>query len=289
MKKIIIAVILCIGVIACSKKDDGPESPIKNIEIPQSSADSPVKAGETVTIKGEGFTQSSEIWLRASATTKGATDEVKATVTAVTATGISFIVPSVSGKNDVVLKQSGQEFVLGTMYFDNSIPTDVITQITSGPIEGTENVHALKLVTWDDDGNTHVLATTPYNNGFTLTLPATVDISQFGVRFFDDEIPEGVTMSDENVKIVGVGIYAFDREDEEIGYIVLYVEDESDGIPKIETDIIYADRDVTIIGSDEYEAISVSLKKGWNKMYEINDRLYTTAPQSGLKWYFEEW
>ncbi|NDV97198.1 hypothetical protein D0T84_20160 [Dysgonomonas sp. 521] len=120
MKKLLLIMALCIGFIACSSDDDdNSENPVTNIEVPQSSADSPVKSGETVTIKGNGFTQSSEIWLRA-LTKSTANNDVKAEITSVTTTGISFIAPSVSGENNIILKQSREEYVIGKMYFDNA-------------------------------------------------------------------------------------------------------------------------------------------------------------------------
>lgn len=127
MKNVLFVMMLCIGFLSCSDDNDEPQNnnPITNLEIPQSNANNPIKAGETITIKGEGFTQSSEIWLRT--IIKSIDTEIKAEVTSVTASGISFIAPSVSGERTVVLKQSGQEYTLGQMYFDNANPepTDV--------------------------------------------------------------------------------------------------------------------------------------------------------------------
>lgn len=121
--------LLCIGLVSCSSDDDDKpktDSPITNLEIPQSSSDNPIKSGETITIKGEGFTQTSEIWLRS--ITKST--DVKAEVTLVTASGISFTVSNVSGERSIVLKQSGQEYTLGKMYFDDSSETVVKKRIT---------------------------------------------------------------------------------------------------------------------------------------------------------------
>lgn len=123
--------LLCIGLVSCSNDDDNPKtnSPITNLEIPQSSSDNPIKSGESVTIKGEGFTQTSEIWLKV-ATKSTENQDVKAEITTVTASDISFTVPDVSGERSIVLKQSGQEYILGKMYFDVSSETIVKKRIT---------------------------------------------------------------------------------------------------------------------------------------------------------------
>lgn len=44
--------------------------------------------------------------------------DVKATVTEVTATGITFITPDVYGNQSVLLKEDGKEYLLGTMTFE---------------------------------------------------------------------------------------------------------------------------------------------------------------------------
>lgn len=101
---------------SCSDKNksDEPTLPIEGLEMP--SATTPIVAGAPVTIKGSGFTATSEIWLNA--ITK-ADEGVKATVTAFTATSISFTVPtSISGEQNITLRQDGKEFTLGKLTFE---------------------------------------------------------------------------------------------------------------------------------------------------------------------------
>lgn len=125
-KKLLFLMLLCIGFVSCSSDDDDPQTnnPITNLEIPQSSSDNPIKAGKSVTIKGEGFTQTSEIWFKV-ITKSTENQDVKAEVTSVNVSGISFRVPDVSGERSIILKQSGQEYTLGKMYFDDSSETIV--------------------------------------------------------------------------------------------------------------------------------------------------------------------
>lgn len=92
-------------------KDDVP-CPVKDISIPASSAENPVQPGTSVTIRGAGFTEDSEIWLRGMART-----DTQATVSNVTATAITFIAPAVSGEQAVILKQDGGTYELGRLFF----------------------------------------------------------------------------------------------------------------------------------------------------------------------------
>jgi YD repeat-containing protein len=91
------------------------ELPIAGLQLPSSSSENPIKAGATVTIQGTGFNSSSEIWLRATPATKNEGD-VKAKVTEVTESGISFEIPiGVSGEKGLILKQDGKEYALGSL------------------------------------------------------------------------------------------------------------------------------------------------------------------------------
>lgn len=118
MKKFLFLFMLSGFFLACSNDDSNGDLPVKDVEIPK--FENPVKPGESVTIKGEGFTSKSEIWFRA---LSGKSDvalsgDVKATVTEVTATGITFITPDVYGNQSVLLKEDGKEYLLGTMIFE---------------------------------------------------------------------------------------------------------------------------------------------------------------------------
>lgn len=118
MKNLLFIFSMLFIMVACDKDDENGNDtlPIKGLELPSSIT--PVKPGATVTIKGEGFTKASEIWFR-TATTKAVTEgDVKATVSDVSATGISFITPMVFGNQNVLLKENGKEYELGKMIFE---------------------------------------------------------------------------------------------------------------------------------------------------------------------------
>ncbi|MDE7450606.1 MAG: hypothetical protein K2M66_00435, partial [Alistipes sp.] len=111
MKKLVFFLLAAVALCGCESNDE--PCPVTGVELPASSAASPVTPGEPVTIQGQGFTADSEIWLRA--VTRAA--DVQAEVTGVTATEITFVAPEVSGAQTVVLKQHGGEWSLGKIYF----------------------------------------------------------------------------------------------------------------------------------------------------------------------------
>lgn len=136
MKQILMTALTAVAVLlsSCSKDDNGngtdPTSPITGLEMPASSAEQPVSAGATVSIKGTGFTASDEIWF---STAVKASGEVKAEGVTVTATGLSFIAPAMDGETSVTLKQAGKSYPLGKMFF-----------ATKGENPLTEHVYVVK-------------------------------------------------------------------------------------------------------------------------------------------------
>ncbi|WP_251621387.1 hypothetical protein [Odoribacter lunatus] len=118
MRKLLLLAGAILAFASCSKNDD--ELSIKGLEFPE--VETPVKAGEPVTIKGEGFTEQSEIWLRA--VTRAAAEEIKTEIVEVASTYIKFVAPdSVAGKQTIVLKQDGKERDLGTLTFEAATQT----------------------------------------------------------------------------------------------------------------------------------------------------------------------
>lgn len=120
MKKLLYLISILAVFISCSDDEKDDKFPIKGLEIPV--FENPVEPGTTVTIKGHGFTGKSEIWFRA--VTSRATGDVQATVTGVDDNGITFVTPGVHGKQSVLLKEDGEEHVLGEMTFTDE-PGDV--------------------------------------------------------------------------------------------------------------------------------------------------------------------
>jgi hypothetical protein len=126
------------------------------------------------------------------------------------------------------------------------------------------------------------------NNGFTLKLPKTIP-SQYlffvtATGIVDSwEIPEKL-LSDKDAKwTTVVNIYGFDISENEIGYFELY-----DKSTEYYGWYVFADRNFTIIGVNNYNQFDCSLKKGWNIVYTSfqEDIITTTKPSnSNFTWY----
>lgn len=101
---------------ACSDDADNsdPNNDIQNIEMPSSGAESPIVSGKLVVIRGNGFSENSEIWFQ----TSSRSDEKKADVISYSDESISFIAPNMTGNCDVILRQEGKEKTLGQMFLE---------------------------------------------------------------------------------------------------------------------------------------------------------------------------
>lgn len=101
---------------ACSDDADNsdPNNDIQNIEMPSSGAESPIVSGKLVVIRGNGFSENSEIWFQ----TSSRSGEKKADVISYSDESISFIAPNMIGNCDVILRQEGKEKTLGQMFLE---------------------------------------------------------------------------------------------------------------------------------------------------------------------------
>lgn len=100
--------------------DDGTNespNPISELVFPESDADNPIRAGQLVQIGGKGFADDCNVWLQ------GAGDDEVETEITVSAEGISFIAPNISGEYTVVLEQGDGTYVLGSLFFAEKRPS----------------------------------------------------------------------------------------------------------------------------------------------------------------------
>ena len=149
-------------------------------------------------------------------------------------------------------------------------------------INGSTLVTTVKALADDD-----AIAQAPYkNNGFTLELPETVP-SKY-LELIAEELPDGVTISNENLKILYLyDIVGYDEDEDEIGFFYLVEENEDS---EYYTSWMYADSNATIKGEDkdtdgddEYiEKYDFNLKKGWNVVYEIYTESYNDSTEKGV-------
>lgn len=100
--------------------DDGTNespNPISELVFPKSDADNPIRAGQLVQIGGKDFADDCDIWLQ------GTGDSEVETEITVSAEGISFIAPNISGEYTVVLEQGGEVYTLGSLFFAEKRPS----------------------------------------------------------------------------------------------------------------------------------------------------------------------
>lgn len=120
--------LLALTAVSCDKDDTVGGLPVTNIELPASSASEPLTEGSIATIKGKGFTSESRIWFAPSA--KSVDGSVQAEITQVTESGISFVVPALSGNYDVTLQQGGNTFALGTLALLKNPVTGIVLPVS---------------------------------------------------------------------------------------------------------------------------------------------------------------
>ena len=180
---------------------------------------------------------------------------------------------------------------------DNGLSTSTVTTIDA-TVEGGDALNDLidevRLV--GSFGERAVLATAKFSNGgFKIDLPKTLPSNV--LESIEGRLQDGVNVSNKNVKWTRTDMRAYDKDDNLIGRLYYSKSDENTWVY---VDFIYSDGDCNITGNvlDEKGIIpvtySVSLKKGWNQMFNITNGLFndeqeqisTTTIQSGLKWVF---
>ena len=150
---------------------------------------------------------------------------------------------------------------------------------------GSTNIKTVKaLIYWESGENNYgkdAITQAPYlNNGFTLELPTTLE-----AKYLETIDTEGIAVSDKNFKSCFLeDLRGYNEDDDEIGYFYL---EEENGDNDYYTSWIYSDRDVTIKGEDDGGKYNLTLKKGWNVVYDsyIDDSYsFTSQKPSGVNY-----
>ena len=173
----------------------------------------------------------------------------------------------------------------------------------TGVVNGSDQITTVKAIIYlEDSDGVDVMAQAAYkNNGFTLELPATIDVKYLNsIGDFGDI--QTITISNKDAKVLfWEDIYGYDKDGNEIGYFYLLEGNENSGYY---TSWMYADRNLTITGEikdvDEYstyiEKYDLQLKKGWNVVYdsyvesvdgsgkEVDTYSYTTKKPAGVNY-----
>jgi hypothetical protein len=176
------------------------------------------------------------------------------------------------------------------------ITDNTLTVVVENGNSYNTRIDEVKAEIFEDDEPILTLTSAEYKNGgFTLTLPE--DVSSRYLESFDDNIPDGVKVSNKNVKMGFMSLEAY-KSNDNVGYFYLGSED-------CEGEFVYVDGDLSITGTvtstdnwwgeevTEIIKYSINLKRGWNTVYfygtmngdTYNSECTTTAP-AGAKWYF---
>jgi hypothetical protein len=208
------------------------------------------------------------------------------------------------GETLTVTRNGGIDAVMVCIKLESS-PFDgkIVATVEKG---NTYNSQVSKVATYalnyDNDEPEEFASGSYANGGFTMTLP------QPDEKYFwllAEDAPDYINISDKNANVVMIeNFVAFDNDSAFFGYLD-YVK--VDNNFEAWVSFWYADRDVIVSGSYEEKgedeggtymyigAYRMSLKKGWNMVYEtytetetLEKCKITTTPVSGMKWYFSK-
>lgn len=147
-------------------------------------------------------------------------------------------------------------------------------------INGSTNIKTVKALIYlesgENDYDEDAITQAPYlNNGFILELPTTLEAKYLEIDAYD---LEGIAVSDKNFKSYFFDdLSGYNEDGDEIGYFYL---NEENGDNEYYTSWFYSDRDVTIKGEYGGEKYNVTLKKGWNVVYDsYTDDSYSLTSQ----------
>jgi hypothetical protein len=183
---------------------------------------------------------------------------------------------------------------------DNAqIPYNTFIDVENGA-SYNEKIDVAKAEIYLGSSNNYVtLASATYENGgFTLDLPESVSAQYLEGIGFAGSVPQGLTVSNLNVKTGWVDLDAY-KSDTKTGYFY-------HGTGDWEGGFVYFDSDCNMTGSytntytyseityTDKETYNVHGKRGWNMVYLKSTNKgnytyeyeYTTAAPAGAKWYF---
>ena len=119
------------------------------------------------------------------------------------------------------------------------------------------------------------------SGGFSIDLPGIGAGDLMKVTDYVKDILKvtggSLSYSASDAKVVDIDFFGFNAKGNAIGY---YVYKSADGLTTCF--FVYTDKDVDVTGGSN---IAVSLKKGWNRLYQSTDKLATKAP-ADMSWRF---
>ena len=143
---------------ACDKDNeqngDGP-CPVTDIELPQSSEQTPIVPGSTIEIRGNGFEDDCEIWLFEETRT-AASAGVKAEILEVSASIVRFTAPDLSGAQSIELRQNNGAWRIGTLVFpeeEEETPVEILPRrISHIKITYPDDLSFVQQFAYDEQG-----------------------------------------------------------------------------------------------------------------------------------------
>lgn len=143
---------------ACDKDNeqngDGP-CPVTDIELPQSSEQTPIVPGSTIEIRGNGFENDCEIWLFEETRT-AASAGVKAEILEVSASIVRFTAPDLSGAQSIELRQNNGAWRIGTLVFpeeEEETPVEILPRrISHIKITYPDDLSFVQQFAYDEQG-----------------------------------------------------------------------------------------------------------------------------------------
>lgn len=177
----------------------------------------------------------------------------------------------------------------GVKSSDSSFDGTIQETVQNPP--SNEKVDAVKIEMMYNGGSAYAMyeaGTGTYKDG-SLELTFLPTLPDYCLYVIAEDMPSSLTVSDDKAKMSGfVSISAY-KDGSQVG---VFGHGSGKGTSQIKTTFMYVDRDVSITGSDEDYKYNVSLKTGWNKLYEIkggSKKGYTTTDPGGLTWAFNEY
>ena len=178
MKKLLfLGWLLAAALTACDKdneQEDGP-CPVTDIELPQSSDQTPIKPGSTIEIRGNGFDAECEIWLfEETEDTKAA--GVQTEILEVSASVVRFLAPDLCGSQSVELRQNGGAWRIGTLIFpkEEDLPIEILPQrISHIKITYPGDLSFVLQIAYDEQG--HITSITETDQQYAYPGPTPQD------------------------------------------------------------------------------------------------------------------
>lgn len=157
MKKLLFLFATLLAFTACSSSDDKEmidpnKLPISGLELPVPAEGEMLKAGNELTIKGKGFNEASQIWLKAvTPATRVLEGGVQAEVKSFSDAELVFVVPEVYGAHELFLGQGERMFPLGTLEFAEKATPKAVKRL-EGAFSKSNDVYSFDF-TYNAEGN----------------------------------------------------------------------------------------------------------------------------------------